>query len=321
MRVYLHLVKKLGRRHGQLNALGGLVYHQDSKSHTRYLVDTGAAVSVLPHSSPSPSSGQPLTGADGKSIASWGTVTRTLCFGIRTFLCTFILAAVSKPILGTDFFAAHRLLVDPFSRLVLDAVTLKPLSAAVAALPSKFSAALCHITPAVRTLLAAFPSIIGDGKATPRPLHGVRHSVETTGRPVFAKARRLDPEKLRLAEAEFRTLEKAGIIRLSSSLWSSPLHMVPKQDGSWRPCGDYRRLNLATKPDKYPLPSVLDLSAKLHGCRYFSCIDLIKGYHQVPMQEEDIEKTAIITPFGLWEYLFMPFGLTNAAQTFQRLTI
>jgi hypothetical protein len=95
--------------------------------------------------------------------------------------------------------------------------------------------------------------------------------------------------------------------------------MVPKQDGLWRPCGDYRRLNLATKPDKYPLPSVLDLSAKLHGCRYFSCIDLIKGYHQVPMQEEDIEKTAIITPFGLWEYLFMPFGLTNAAQTFQRL--
>jgi hypothetical protein len=58
---------------------------------------------------------------------------------------------------------------------------------------------------------------------------------------------------------------------------------------------------------------------RVHGCRYFSCIDLIKGYHQVPMQEEDIEKTATITPFGLWEYLFMPFGLTNAAQTFQRL--
>ncbi|MFN9907092.1 MAG: hypothetical protein ACK56F_13400, partial [bacterium] len=74
---------------------------------------------------------------------------------------------------------------------MLDAVTLKPLSAAVAVLPSKFAAALCHITPAVRTLLASFPSIIGDGKATPRPLHGVRHSVETTGRPVFAKARRL----------------------------------------------------------------------------------------------------------------------------------
>jgi hypothetical protein len=76
MRVAVHLVKKLGRRRGQLNALGGLVYLPVSKSNTRYLVDTGAAVSVLPHSSPSPSSGQPLTGADGKPIASWGTVMR-----------------------------------------------------------------------------------------------------------------------------------------------------------------------------------------------------------------------------------------------------
>ena len=283
------------------------------------MVDTGAAVSVLPHSSSSPSSGLPLTGADGKSIASWGTVTRTLSFGLRTFLCTFILAAVSKPILGVDFLAAHRLLVDPFSRLVLDAATLKPLGAAVSALPSKFAAALCHIMPPVRALLSSFPSIVGDGKGTPRPLHGVRHSIKTSGRPLFAKARRLDPDKLRIAEAEFLALEKAGIVRRSNSPWSSPLHMVPKADGSSRPCGDYRSLNLATVPDKYPLPSILDLSAKLHGCNFFSCVDLVKGYHQVPMEEEDIEKTAIITPFGLWEYLFMPFGLTNAAQTFQRL--
>jgi hypothetical protein len=63
----------------------------------------------------------------------------------------------------------------------------------------------------------------------------------------------------------------------------------------------------------------LDLSSKLHGCKFFSVIDLVKGYHQVPMSPSDIQKTAIITPFGLFEYLFMPFGLMNAAQTFQRL--
>jgi Reverse transcriptase (RNA-dependent DNA polymerase) len=74
--------------------------------------------------------------------------------------------------------------------------------------------------------------------------------------------------------------------------------MVPKPDGSGRPCGDYRRLNNVTIPDKYLLP---------------------KGYYQVPMNEGDIPKTAIITPFGLYEFLFMPFGLKNAAQTFQRL--
>jgi hypothetical protein len=135
---------------------------------------------------------------------------------------------------------------------------------------------------------------------------------------VFAKALRLDLDKLRQAEAEFRELEAAGIILRSDSPWSSPLHMVRKKDGSWRPCGDYRRLNLAMTHDRYPLPSILDLSNKLHSCKFFSCIDLVKGYHQIPMAAQDVAKTVIITPFGLFEYLFMPFGLRNAAQTFQR---
>jgi hypothetical protein len=94
--------------------------------------------------------------------------------------------------------------------------------------------------------------------------------------------------------------------------------MVRKKDRSWRPCGDYRRLNLAMTHDHYPLPSILDLSNKLHGCKFFSCIDLVKGYHQIPMSAQDIANMAIIMPFGLFEYLFMPFGLCNAAQTFQR---
>ncbi len=274
---------------------------------------------MFPHRSSAATSGTLLAGADGKPISAWGRVTKKLNFGLHTFIISFILAAVSKPILGIDFLSAHRLLVDPFSRAVLFASSLEPVGRAVAAAPSRFAASISHIVPAVRSLIASFPSIVGDGKGTPRPHHGVRHFVETTGRPVFAKARRLDPDKLKIAEAEFRSLEAAGIVRRSSSPWSSPLHMVPKADGSWRPCGDYRCLNTVTTPDRYPLPSLLDLSAKLHGCKFFSCVDLIKGYHQIPMAAEDIEKTAIFTPFGLFEYLFMPFGLTNAAQSFQRL--
>jgi hypothetical protein len=74
-----------------------------------------------------------------------------------------------------------------------------------------------------------------------------------------------------------------------------------------------------TEDDRYPLPSILDFSSNLDGCTVFSKVDLVKDYHQVPMAEADIPKTAICTPFGLFEYLFMPFGLKNAAQTFQRL--
>ncbi len=237
----LFLDGKLGRRREQINALGGLVYLQDTDSNRNFSLTHAmpchatchAAVSVLPHTSRAPSSGTPLIGADGKSIPSWGTVKKTLTFGLRSFLCSFILTAVSKPILGMDFLAANKLLVDPSSRQVLDADSLSPLSEpASPPARSRLAAALCHVAPAVRNLIASFPSIIGDGSGTPSLKHGVKHSIETTGRPVFSKARRLDPDKLRIAKAEFRALEKAGIVRRSNSPWSSPLHMVPKQDGS-----------------------------------------------------------------------------------------
>jgi hypothetical protein len=93
----------------------------------------------------------------------------------------------------------------------------------------------------------------------------------------------------------------------------------PRKDGSWRPCGNYRCLNLVTTPEKYPMPNMQDLSNGLHGCNVCSIIDLVKGYHQIPVAASDIPKTVIITPFDLFEYLFTPFELSNAAQTFQRM--
>ncbi len=114
-------------------------------------------------------------------------------------------------------------------------------------------------------------------------------------------------------------MEKQGIVRRSDSQWASPLHLVKKSDGTWQPCCDFRRLNLITTPDHYTCPNIGDLTGRLAGCKIFTKLDLRKGYLQVPVREEDICKMAIITPFGMFEFLRMPFGLRNAGQTFQRM--
>lgn len=91
--------------------------------------------------------------------------------------------------------------------------------------------------------------------------------------------------------------------------------MVPKANGDWRPCGNYRALNRVTV-DKYPILNIQDFSGQLHGSMVFTKIDLVRAYHQIPVAVDAVPKTAIITAFGLFEFLRMPFDLKNAAKAF-----
>ncbi|QLL34080.1 hypothetical protein HG536_0F04050 [Torulaspora globosa] len=112
-------------------------------------------------------------------------------------------------------------------------------------------------------------------------------------------------------------LEK-GFIEPSKSPFSSPVVLVRKKDGSFRLCVDYRVLNNATIKDPFPLPRIEVLLAKIGNSAVFSTLDLHSGYHQIPVKEEDIPKTAFTIHDGKYQYRVMPFGLVNAPSTFSR---
>ena len=171
------------------------------------------------------------------------------------------MAQVSQPLLGADFLRAHNLMPDLTGRKLIDASDFTSVdcgitTAGVFNLNSVFSAVDTY-----GKLLAEFPPLVRPNSQVTAVQHGVQHFIPTSGPPLHARARRLPPDKLRIARDEFRKMEELGIIRRSDSQWSSPLHMVPKSDGSWRPCGDFRRLNDFTTPERYPIPHIQDFTA------------------------------------------------------------
>lgn len=135
---------------------------------------------------------------------------------------------------------------------------------------------------------------------------------------VQRRPHRLGPADREIVRGIIQELESAGIIRPSHSPFSSPVLLVPKKNGSYRMCVDYRELNSNTVPDRFPLPLISDLIARLGGSIFFSCLDMASGFHQIPVHPDSIEKTAFVTPDGQWEYLAVPFGLRNAPSVYQR---
>ena len=148
----------------------------------------------------------------------------------------------------------------------------------------------------------------------------VEHRIYTgSSEPVRQQLRRYPPAHVEVIKQHVDSMLEQGIIEPASSAWASNVVLVRKKDGTYRCCIDYRQLNSVTTRDAYPLPRIDSCLDAMAEARWFSTYDLRSSYHQVPVAEEDMDKTTFICPRGMYRYRTMPFGLCNAGATFQRL--
>jgi hypothetical protein len=118
---------------------------------------------------------------------------------------------------------------------------------------------------------------------------------------------------------QLEALIMKGYTLPSVSPWGAPILFVNKKDGTLRLCIDFMQPNKVTIKNKYPLPRIYDLFDQLKGSRIFSKIDLISGYHQVRIKEEDINKTTFRTRYGHYKFRVVSFGLSNDLVVFMFL--
>ena len=148
----------------------------------------------------------------------------------------------------------------------------------------------------------------------------IEHDVDVgDSAPIKQHPYRVSPMKKELLDKEVQYMLENDIIEESQSNWSSPCILVPKHDGGFRFCTDFRKVNDKTKSDSFPIPRIADCIDQIGNAKFVSTFDMLKGYWQVPLTQRAREISAFVTPSGLYQYKVMPFGMKNAPATFQRM--
>ena len=148
--------------------------------------------------------------------------------------------------------------------------------------------------------------------------NGGEHVIDTgKADPISTNPHRMNKNDERYLKEELQELMRHGIIEEKPSEWASPIVMVPKKDGSKRLCVDFRKINTVAKCPAYPIPKIQDIFRILQGSKYFTSIDLAKGFWQIGLSPESQPKTSFTTCFGQFQFIRLPFGLNSSPAAFQ----
>ena len=180
---------------------------------------------------------------------------------------------------------------------------------------------LCHLEPSqqeeLKQLIHEYEHLFPD---IPTRTDKIYHDVIVEdSKPVKQHPYRMNPLKQKNLQDEVKYLLENDFIEPSQSNYSSPCILVPKSNGTYRMCTDYRKVNSVTKTDSFPIPRIDDCIDKVGNSKYVTKFDLLKGFWQVPLTDRAKEVSAFATPNGLYQYKVMPFGMKNSPATFQRL--
>ena len=326
----------------------------DNNSGLSILLDTGASVSIwpknwrhfknLPHDP-----NKNLQAVNGNRIRTFGTHSVKIQppYTKSPYWVEVIVAEISEPILGWNWIVANKLdlrwnrkkctLVDSIrgqtiplrmevanaNNLGLALLSFRQYSQERSEKASKFEPKQV-IPQAYQQLLDSHPDIL-KVNFLDKPKHGIIHDIPTgTNKPCRASVRPIahGTQKAKESEATWKELERLGVIEKvkagEPTLWSSPLHLAKKADGTWRPCGDYRALNAITDHDSFPLPNLRHEAPKIKGSTIFSSIDLFRAFYNIELSESAAQKTTLVSPWGTYKFKRLSMGLKNSAQSFQR---
>ena len=172
----------------------------------------------------------------------------------------------------------------------------------------------------IKVLIEKYANIFSFDSTNIGTIKNYYHSIQTgNSLPISTVPNKCSFEEMKIIDDEITKLEKAKIIRPSFSPWSSRTVLVQKKDGSPRLCIDYRPLNKVTIRDTYALPNTDICIKALAGNKYFTSLDMASAFHQIPIKESDIQKTAFISPSGkFYEYVKLPYGMSNSSSSYQR---